>query len=295
LESVGAGRVLQEFIESGVVPVTVLNEVFRQGKDSLIHLNAIKVNQGQMNLEFGEDFRFINADTQEEAAEKIRRIFREEARIWGISNVQILSPFRSNGAASTQALNEAIRDEVNPPKAGKPEVVCNGRMFRLGDKVMQTRNNYELVLRDREGEIASVGVFNGEVGRICRMEPGKVTVDYDGRYAEYARDSLNELELSYANTVHKSQGGECDVIIIPMLTAHRVLLTRSVFYTAITRAKRRVVLVGQRKALYMAIGRSAKGKRNTLLGERMRQYHGAFTGQERPDSGQKESQMKQAS
>jgi len=275
LESVGAGNVFQELIDSGLVPVTVLDEIFRQAKGSLIAYNARFINEGNGELHYGADFAFIRADSQPEAAERIRSLYKVEADAIGISQIQILTPFRSEGEASSQGMNEAIRDEINPAAEEKPEVIRSGRLFRLNDRVMQIKNNYDIALYDSGGKQVSMGVFNGETGYIARIQSGTVTVNYDGRYADYPLESLDELELAYAMTIHKSQGSECDTVIIPMLAAHKILLSRNLLYTAVTRAKRRVLLVGQKKALYMAVSKTRKGKRNTLLAERMRLYHQA--------------------
>lgn len=277
LESVGAGDVFHELIDSGLVPVTVLDEIFRQAKDSPIPYNARYINQGSSDLHYGEDFAFIRADTQEETAETIRRLYKQETARTGIDQVLILSPFRSRGDASSDSLNEAIREEINPAGEGTPEVMFGGKLFRQHDKVMQTKNNGSVQLCDKNGEDLAPGVFNGEMGRVHKVRAGTVTVSFDGRYADYPLECLNELELAYATTIHKAMGSECDTVIIPMLSAHKILLTRNLLYTAITRAKRRVLLVGQKKALFMAIHTSRQGKRNTLLGERMRLYHRAQT------------------
>lgn len=295
LESVGAGNVFQELIDSDLVPVTVLNEIFRQAKDSLIAYNAKFINEENSNLYYGHDFSFIKAESQEEVAELIRSLYRQEVAQTGMEQVQILSPFRSEGAASSSALNETIRDEINPASEKTPEAVFGGKLFRLHDRVMQMKNNYELELKDRDGVKVSKGVFNGDIGSVCRIGTGIITVDFDGRYADYSMESLSELELSYAMTIHKAQGSEYDTVIIPMLPAHKILLTRNLIYTAITRAKRRVLLVGQKKALFMAIHKTSKGKRNTLLGERMRLYYKALTHTESlPDPAQEEK-LKKAS
>ena len=132
-------------------------------------------------------------------------------------------------------------------------------------------------MRDSDGKQSAIGVFNGETGFVSAIQGGTVTVNYDGRYADYPLESLDELELAFAMTIHKAQGGECDTVIIPMLAAHKILLSRNLLYTAVTRAKRRVLLVGQKKALFMAVSKTRKGKRNTLLAERMRLYHHAMT------------------
>ena len=277
LESVGAGSVFRELIECGLVPVTVLDQIFRQAKDSLIAYNAKFVKEGKCDLYYGRDFAFIQADSQEEVAELIREVYRNELGQTSMEQVQILSPFRSEGAASANGLNEAIREEVNPAAPGKPEVTFGGKLFRLHDRVMQIKNNYDIILHDLANEPISMGVFNGEIGVVYAIRSGTVVVNFDGRFADYPLESLGELELSYASTIHKAQGSEHEAVIIPMLPAHKILLSRNLFYTAITRAKRRVILVGHKKALYMAIRKSRNGKRNTLLGERITLYHCART------------------
>lgn len=273
LESVGAGDVFHELIDSGIVPVTVLDEIFRQAKDSPIPHNAKYINEGSTELYFCRDFAFIQADTQEEAAILVRSLYKREIAQSGIDQVQILSPYRTRGAASSDALNETIREEVNPPLQGKPEVMFGGSMFRLDDRVMQMKNNGLIQFRDDTGRELTSGVFNGEIGRVHDIQPGKIVVNFDDRYADYSLDDLSELTLSYASTIHKAQGSEYDTVIIPLLMAHRILLTRNLLYTAVTRAKRRVLLVGQKKALYTAIHTNRQGKRKTLLAERMRLYH----------------------
>lgn len=273
LESVGAGDVFHELIASGIVPVTKLDEIFRQAKDSPIPYNARYINEGSSDLCYSREyFQFIPAATQEEAADLVCGIYQEEAEKVGVDQVQVLSPFRARGEASSDNLNEAIRQKVNPYTETTEEVTCGGRTFRLLDKVMQTKNNGSINLYDKNGDVVSSGVFNGETGRIRTIRPGRITVDFDGRYAGYSLDAAAELDLSYATTIHKAMGSEYDTVIIPLLAAHKILLTRNLLYTAVTRAKRRVVLVGQKKALFMAISASRKGKRNTLLGERIRLY-----------------------
>ena len=270
LESVGAGDVFHELIASGIVPVTKLDEIFRQAKDSPIPYNARYINEGSSDLCYSREyFQFIPAATQEEVADLVCGIYQEEAEKVGVDQVQVLSPFRARGEASSDNLNEAIRQKVNPYTETTEEVTCGGRTFRLLDKVMQTKNNGSINLYDKNGDVVSSGVFNGETGRIRTIRPGRITVDFDGRYAGY---SLDAADLSYATTIHKALGSEYDTVIIPLLAAHKILLTRNLLYTAVTRAKRRVVLVGQKKALFMAISASRKGKRNTLLGERIRLY-----------------------
>lgn len=282
LESVGAGNVFQELIESGIVPVTVLDQIFRQAQDSRIAYNARFINEGNGELYYGPDFSFIPVTDQEEAAETVLRLYKEEAERVGIQRLQILSPYRKNGEASSENLNKAIREEINPEAEGKPEVIYGSRAFRLRDRVIQLKNNSKMVLYNRQGAIIGKGVFNGDVGYVREIRPDTVIINFDGRYAKYPLDHLEELELAYAMTIHRAQGSEYDTVIIPLLTAHRVLLTRNLLYTAVTRAKGKVILVGQKKALFMAVSKTRKGKRNTLLAERMRLYYQKLTSQSQP-------------
>lgn len=279
LESVGAGNVFHELIDSGIVPVTVLDQIFRQAQDSRIAYNAKFINEGNSDLYYGPDFTFIPAADQEEAAEIVCRIYREEAHRVNIKQLQILSPYRKTGEASSQNLNEAIREQINPEMDGKPEIIYGGRIFRLRDRVIQLKNNGKMVLYNRQGDIIGKGVFNGDVGYVREIRPDTVIINFDGRYAKYPLDNLEELELAYAMTIHKAMGSEYDTVIIPLLMAHWSLLTRNLLYTAVTRAKGRVLLVGQKKALFTAISKTRKGKRNTLLAERMRLYHSKLTDQ----------------
>ena len=273
LESVGAGSVFQSLIESDIVPVTVLDQIFRQAQDSRIAYNAKFINEGSSDLYYGPDFTFVPAADQNEAAETVCQLYKNEAARVGIQQLQILSPYRKKGEVSSQNLNKTIQEQINPEVEDKPEIIYGGKTFRLHDRVIQLKNNSKMVLYNRQGDIIGSGVFNGDVGFVREIRSDTVIIKFDDRYAKYPLDDLEDLELSYAMTIHKSMGSEYDTVIIPLLAAHRVLLTRNLLYTAITRAKGRVVLVGQKKALFMAISRTRKGKRNTLLAERARLYH----------------------
>lgn len=277
LESVGAGSVFRELIQCGLVPVTVLDQIFRQAEDSRIAYNAKFVKEGTPELIYGPDFAFVEAEDQAQTADLVRRIYRRALQTDSIEQVQILTPFRARGEASANSLNAAIQQEINPPDITKPELSNGGRLFRLGDRVMQVKNDYDMELHNEDHELVGAGVFNGEVGIVSDIQPGTLTVCFDGRYADYPLESLGELELAYATTVHKSQGSEYDTVIVPLLPAHKVLLSRNLLYTAITRAKCRVALIGQKKALYMAVRKDSTGKRNTLLGERIRLYYQALS------------------
>ena len=272
LESVGAGDVFHELIDSGIVPVTVLDEIFRQAKDSPIPHNAKYINEGSTELYFCRDFAFIQADSQEETADMVRSLYKREIAHSGIDQVQILTPYRSRGEASSDALNETIREEVNPPLQGKPEVVFGGSMFRLDDRVMQTKNNGLIQMWDNNGKELTPGVFNGEIGRVYDIQTGKVVINFDNRFADYPLDGLSELTLSYASTIHKAQGSEYDTVIIPLLMAHRILLTRNLLYTAVTRARRCVTLVGSDVTFQAMIDNKIEQSRYTTLALRIREF-----------------------
>lgn len=278
LESVGAGSVFQELIDCGIIPVTVLDEIFRQAKDSLIAYNAKFINEEKTTLFYGPDFVFQPAESQAEAAELIRTLYREQAEQVGAEQVEILCPFKTEGETSALNLNAVIREAVNPQTGAVPELTFGGKSFRLHDKVIQLKNNYKRKLFNRDWQQIGEGVFNGDVGTVREIGQNRLVVDYEGRLAEYTADLLDELELSYAMTIHKSMGSEYSTVIIPLFAAHRLLLTRNVIYTAITRAKKRVILVGEKRALYMAIHSNGKGQRNTQLAQRICLYHKAVAG-----------------
>lgn len=273
LPSVGAGNVFREFIACEMIPVTVLDEIFRQSKDSLIAYNAQFINENKTQLYYGEEFQMMESQNQKEAAERIKQIYLREAVRSDVPNVQILSPFRSEGDASAEKLNEAIRELVNPALPGMDEFTVGSHTFRLGDRVMQTKNNYELSWTMEDGSKGK-GAFNGDIGSVVDIMPdgSEMMVDMDGRLFAYQPIMAVELEYAYAMTVHKAMGSEFDTVIIPVLSAHTVLLHRNLLYTAITRAKRRVLLVGQKKALYIAIHTNKITRRNTHLGQRIVRY-----------------------
>jgi len=264
LPSVGAGNVFKELIDCGMIPVTVLDEIFRQSKDSLIAYNARFINQGRTGLVYGNDFILDKCQTTEQAAARIQEIYLEEIARDGIEDVQILSPMNESGDASADKLNAAIRERFNPSSPNTPELTVGSRIFRLGDKVMQTKN---------KGEVS-----NGDVGFVRKIYNGIVMIDFgDNRIVEYDHTGLNTIELAFAMTVHKAMGSEYNTVIVPVLSAHTILLYRNLLYTAITRAKHRVILVGQLGTLITTIHKNKDGKRNTMLAHRIRQYAIALT------------------
>ena len=266
LPSVGAGNVFKEIITCGIVPVTVLDQIFRQSNDSFIAHNAKIINRGETNLYYGEDFTFIPVKNQEDAAALIMEIYCQEADIHGVERVQILSPFRHRGEASSEQINTELREIINPFRSAEDEIRIGNNCFRVGDRIMQNKN--------------TANVSNGDLGfirSVSTSDPVCAEVDFgEGRKFRYNAEDLSKLELSYATTIHKAMGSEYDVVIIPVLKAHMIMLCRNLLYTAITRAKKKVILVGQKAALFMAIHCNDITKRNTLLGERICLYYRAM-------------------
>lgn len=267
LPSVGAGNVLREMIQCGIVPVTVLDEIFRQAKDSFIPYNAKLINEGDTKLYYGNDFAFIPSAGQSAVSEKLVEIYCQEVAENGVERVQILSPFRAEGEASVNQLNAVIREIVNPFCSTEDEINVGLKTFRIGDRIMQTKNTEH--------------VSNGDLGfiRYIKDTPNgkKVGMEFgEGRKFEYGMEEMGHLEFAYATTVHKAMGSEADIIIMPIIDAHRIMLYRNLLYTGVTRAKKKVILVGEKTALFMAIRKSSNNKRNTLLGQRIRLYYRAF-------------------
>ena len=267
LPSVGAGNVFRELIDCGLITVTVLDQIFRQSKDSLIAYNAKFINEGNTKLFYGPDFVFVSGDSQEDTAEKITERYCLEIQESGIENVQILSPFRSEGAASSEQLNETIRELVNPFRSAEEEIKFGPKIFRINDRIMQTKNTEK--------------VSNGDLGFIRYIKDTdqgkKIGMDFGaGRTLEYGVDDLSNVDLAYATTIHKAMGSEYETVIMPLLKAHTIMMYRNLLYTGITRAKKRVVLIGQKQVLFMAIHRNEIGKRNTLLGMRIQMYFKAY-------------------
>ena len=263
LPSVGAGSVLKDIIDSGAVSVVRLNEIFRQSKESMIIVNAHRVNSGLMPDENRKgkkaDFHFIEITEPGEVLDKVVELCRERipARFGyrSIEDIQVLAPMH-RGTVGAFNLNTELQRQLNP---AKEELIKGGRTFKKGDKVMQIRNNY-----DKD-------VYNGDIGRITKIdaEEQEVTVNFDGRFLGYDFSELDELVLAYATSVHKAQGSEYPAVVIPILTQHYLLLQRNLLYTGITRGKKLVVLVGTRKALAIAVHNNKTQLRYTLLKERL--------------------------
>jgi len=265
LPSVGPGNVLKDIIRSGRFMVVTLTEIFRQAQESMIVVNAHKVNQGQFPVlkEFDKseetDFQFIQEEDPEKILQNILDLCGEKIpgqfRFHPLKEIQVLVPMHK-GIIGVANLNIELQKRLNPGPSGITRGAWN---FRSGDKVMQIVNNY-----DKD-------VFNGDIGWISKIDPEEreVVIDFDGRPIPYDYSDLDEVVLAYAVSVHKSQGSEYPVVILPVITQHYLLLQRNLIYTGITRAKKRVVLIGTKKALAIAIRNNKPQRRYTLLSERL--------------------------
>ncbi len=258
LPSVGPGQVLGDLIRSGKIPAEELSTVFRQEEASAIIMNAHRIQQGlQPHLHRQDsDFRFIPREEPIAVADTLAdELDQLLAQGYHVDDVQILTPFHK-GDTGTTALNRRLRDRINPWEPGVLEVRGTYELFRRGDKVMQMRNDY------------NKGVFNGNIGHIVDLENGPepvIMVDFDDHQVHYAGEELNDLALAYAITVHKAQGSEFPVVIMPVCWSQRAPVTRNLVYTALTRARQKVVLIGRKQDLIWGIRNQRSGQRCTRL------------------------------
>ncbi len=275
LPSVGAGNVLADILNSGVVDVSMLTEIYRQDSKSLIISNAHAINQGEMPIidNQSKDFFFESKDDPTEIAKTVIDLVL--TRLPNFLNIdplkiQVLAPMK-NAVCGIDNLNKALQERINPKDEFKPEIITENVIYRLGDKVMQTTNNYEQSWKRQASEYYTeegVGVFNGDIGIIedINLNDNQVTVLFeDGRKAIYERQNLLELTLSYAITIHKSQGSEFDVVVMPIISGPSMILTRNLLYTGVTRAKKTVVLVGNKTNLKRMIRNNYQAKRYSYL------------------------------
>lgn len=265
LPSVGAGDVLRELINSGTVPVSHLTTIFRQAADSQIIANAHKINRGEMPVfskEHGDFFLFPAEDASAAAdwvvdvvAERIPQKFGFNA----LTDIQVLAPVY-RGPAGVTALNQRLQEKLNPASGNKLERSLYGTIYRVGDKVMQTRNNY-----DKDA-------YNGDIGFIRDIDVIEQTIciDFDGRLVTYDWSEVDELTLAYAISVHKAQGSEFPVVVMPVVTQHYMMLQRNLLYTAITRARKLCILAGSQRAIGMAVKNNKVTQRFTALGWRLK-------------------------
>ena len=278
LPSVGPGNVLRDIIQSEYIYCTRLTEIFRQARESMIVVNAHRINKGEYpdcNAK-GKDFFLLRRNNENEMQTTIRELclkrlpdYYEE--ISPVRDIQVLTPVRK-GNLGTLSLNVQLQEILNPAGSDKEEKLYGDRLFREGDKVMQIRNNYELKWKDLQAEDEGEGIFNGDVGFITSInkEDGKLTVVFDGsRFVTYQFSQLDELELAYAVTVHKSQGSEFPIVILPVSWFPPVLATRNLLYTAVTRGKMAVVLVGSENKLHGMVDNNRISQRFSGLRHRL--------------------------
>jgi exodeoxyribonuclease V alpha subunit len=264
LPSVGPGNVLKDIIASGCVETVILTEIFRQAQESLIIVNAHRVNRGefpQLKPQQGQrsDFYYIEKNTPEEVLSVIKELCGKRLpnafHFSPLDDIQVMTPMH-RGTIGVSNLNAELQRLLNPE--GKV-ITRGGRLFRANDKVMQTKNNYE---KD---------VFNGDIGRIVSIDfdEQQVQVKFDDRLVNYELSDLDDLVLAYAISIHKSQGAEYPAVVVPLLSQHYIMLQRNLLYTAITRAKRLVVLVGSKSAIAIAVRNNKVQHRYTNLAARL--------------------------
>lgn len=277
LPSVGAGNVLKDMIASNCIPVVALDEIFRQDSGSRIVSNAHRINRGEYPVIQSKDTDFF-LERRETAASVLESVIAlvkhrlpKYLSVDALRGIQVMAPMKK-GALGVLQLNRALQDALNPPDARKQELQRGEDVFRLGDKVMQIRNNYDLEWT--KGEESGEGVFNGDIGYVAALDRSQreMTVEFeDGRLAVYDETMLDELELSYCISVHKSQGSEFEAVVLPLLNGPQMLLTRNLLYTAVTRAKKLVVIVGREGCVQFMVDNNRIMRRYSALAHRLRE------------------------
>lgn len=263
LPAVGPGAVLKDILRSGVIPFVYLNEIFRQAGQSMIAVNAHDINRGMLpDCKSNEDFQFREIKESSEVATAIVALCAAELanQAYDVKrDVQVLSPMHRLDCG-VENLNKLLQEALNPPAVDKPGVSSANQIFRVGDKVMQIRNNY------------TKNVFNGDIGFIFSIDGDTLTVRYLEADVSYEKNELIEIRLAYAMSVHKSQGSEYPVVIMPLIAGHHIMLQRNLLYTAVTRAKAKVILLGTKAALATAVSNDRTKKRYSLLAERLKNH-----------------------
>jgi exodeoxyribonuclease V alpha subunit len=263
LPSVGPGNVLKDVIESGVIKVIKLANIFRQAQGSLIITNAHKINMGKMPLlrnDRESDFFFMQEEDNDKIISTIMELCNNRLPNYykadRFEDIQVLCPMQ-RGVLGARNLNNVLQEALNKEKL---EIKVGAVTFKKGDKVMQIKNNYDK------------NVFNGDIGRIIDIdkEESSVLINFDGNDVDYDTSEMDEVVLAYATTIHKSQGSEYKIVIAPISTSHYVMLQRNLIYTCVTRAKKILVLVGSKKAIAMAVNNDKINRRNTMLQNRLK-------------------------
>ncbi|MBQ8909097.1 MAG: ATP-dependent RecD-like DNA helicase [Clostridia bacterium] len=274
LPSVGAGNVLDDIIQSKIITISMLTKIYRQSDDSLIITNAHLINNGKMPHidNSSTDFFFQeHVDLGQIKNSIVDMVVRRLPKFTNLEStqIQVLAPLKA-GVCGIDNLNRSLQEAINPPALNKMELMVGETIFRVGDKVMQTTNNYGLIWKKSNGiiEEEGEGIFNGDIGTIelIDFQTNEMVVMFeDGRRCLYPRTEINQLSLAYAITIHKSQGSEFDVVVIPIIAGTSMILTRNLIYTAVTRAKKMVVLVGEQKNLKRMVSNNYTVQRFTLL------------------------------
>ena len=282
LPSVGPGNLFADLIRSQTVPTVRLTEIFRQAAQSAIVRSAHMVNQGQvpdLRNHHGDFFFLARRDPQSALDTIVDLCRRRLPERMGIpaDQIQVLSPTRRRGTG-TRALNQALQQALNPPLEGKGERRFGDWIFRAGDRVMQVKNNYDILWREEGGIRSGMGMFNGDIGVSRSIEGEVITVDFDGKVVEYTPDMLGELEPAFAVTVHKAQGSEYRAVILAALDGAPMLMTRGVLYTAITRARELLIIVGDSQTVARMVANNRQTRRYSGLRARMAQEQGEYPG-----------------
>ena len=284
LPSVGPGSVLKDIISSGCFPVVKLTKIFRQAGESDIIVNAHKINRGEPVVLDNKsmDFFFLKRDDTNMIISNIITLIQKKLPKFvsaSEADIQVLTPMRK-GLLGVERINKILQEYLNPPKPGKQEKEYGDHLFREGDKVMQIKNNYQLEweITTRYGMTIDkgIGVFNGDMGIIKKINTYEetVTVEYDEKkQVKYPYNLLDELELAYAITIHKAQGSEYPAVIIPLLQGPRQLYYRNLLYTAVTRARKCVTVIGSESVFQEMIQNTNQQNRNTSLAERIREFN----------------------
>lgn len=276
LPSVGAGNILNDMIKSDVIPTIVLDTIFRQGELSNIVKNAHLINNGNRPIlnEENKDFFFINTKNDVETLDIIVDLVVNRLpkyyKVNPLEDIQVLTPTK-RGVCGVDSINAKLQEKLNPPEFNKVDYTISQNIYRENDKIMQVKNNYDIELKDDFS--ITKGLYNGDIGRIRNiiLEEKSMELVFDDKIAKIKLSDLSEIKLAYCTTIHKSQGSEFPIVIIPMANAPDMLLTRNILYTGITRAKSIVILVGNKNILYKMIDKNIINKRNSTLSYNLKQ------------------------